>query len=314
MGQYIVNRLGQTVLVIILSSMIIFSLVRLIPGDPAELMAPEDASIEEVAAVREELGLNDPLYTQYVSWVSDAFNGDFGKSYIKNLPVRDLLKSAVIPTLEIAVAGYLFAFLVGLPIGIFAGLRPGGIADYFATIFTISTLGIPNFILGLLLLWLIGVHLHLLPISGRVGVNENPIEAMRFLILPTIAVGSSLASVLARFVRASIQEVMNQDYVRTARAKGLKEASVVLRHALRNALIPLITVAALQVGGLITGAIVVEVVFSRPGFGSLLVGAVTGRDSVMIQAMLAVFVGIFTFANMLADIAYGLVDPRIRVR
>ena len=125
MGQYIVNRLGQTVLVIILSSMIIFSLVRLIPGDPAELMAPEDASIEEVAAVREELGLNDPLYTQYVSWVSDAFNGDFGKSYIKNLPVRDLLKSAVIPTLEIAVAGYLFAFLVGLPIGIFAGLKPG---------------------------------------------------------------------------------------------------------------------------------------------------------------------------------------------
>jgi peptide/nickel transport system permease protein len=311
-SQYIVNRLGQTLIVVFISSIVIFGLVRAIPGDPASMMAPEDASIEEIETVREDLGLNDPLLSQYVNWLADALRGDFGRSYIKNLPVLDLLKSAVVPTLELAVCGYVFAFLVGLPIGILAGLKPGGPADYFATFFTISTLGIPNFILGLLLLWLVGVQLHWLPISGRVSVTEDPVQAARFLILPTIAVGSSLASVMARFVRASMQEVMNQDYVRTARSKGLRETDVVLRHALRNALIPLITVAALQVGALITGAIVVEVVFSRPGFGSLIVGAVTGRDYVMIQAMLGVFVGVFTLANMMADIAYGFVDPRIR--
>ena len=313
MGQYIINRLGQTSVVIVIASMVIFGLVRLIPGDPAAMMSPEDASIEDIEVIRQELGLNNALLVQYVDWLSDAFRGDFGRSYMKNLPVRDLLQASVIPTLELAVTGYIFAFLVGLPIGILSGLRPGGPADYFATLFTITTLGIPNFILGLLLLWLVGAHLHWLPISGRVGVTEDPVQAARFLILPTIAVGSSLASVLARFVRASMQEVMNQDYVRTARSKGLRETDVVLRHALRNALIPLITVGALQVGGLITGAIVVEVVFSRPGFGSLVVGAVISRDYVVIQALLGVFVGIFTLANMMADIAYGLVDPRIRL-
>ena len=153
-----------------------------------------------------------------------------------------------------------------------------------------------------------------LPVSGRVAFSEDPIEALKFLILPTIAVGSSLGSVLARFVRASMQEVMNQDYVRTARAKGLRERNVVLRHAMRNALIPVITVAALQIGGLISGALVVEVVFSRPGFGSLLINSVVGRDYVLLQALLAVLVAIFIAANTLADVTYGFADPRIRVR
>ncbi len=314
MSAFIVRRLAEAVLVIFLASLAVFFAVRLIPGDPAELIAGDDASTEDVDEIRARLGLNDSALVQYWNWVTDASQGDFGTSYTRNLPVRKLLRNAVQPTLELAVAGYIFAVLVGLPIGILAGIKPGGIADYFATGFTIFTLGIPNFILGLLLLWVVGVEFGWLPVSGRVAVSENPLEAMRFLILPTIAVGSALAAVLARFVRASVQEVMNQDYVRTARAKGLGERQVVLRHAMRNALIPVITVLALQLGGLISGALVIEIVFSRPGFGSLLINSVVGRDYVLLQALLAVLVAIFIAANTIADIAYGFADPRIRVR
>ena len=314
MSGFIVRRMAEAVLVIFLATLVVFFVVRLIPGDPAELLAGDDATTEDIFELRERLGLNDPVAVQYLNWVTDAIRGDFGTSFTRNLPVRDVLGNAVLPTLELAVAGYFFAILIGVPIGIFAGIKPGGIADYFATAFTISTLGIPNFILGLLLLWVVGVELGWLPVSGRVSIDEDPLQALKFLILPTIAAGSSLASVLARFVRASIQEAMNQDYVRTARAKGLREREVVLRHAMRNALIPVITVAALQVGGLISGALVVEVVFSRPGFGSLLINSVVGRDYVLLQALLAVLVAIFIAANTLADITYGFADPRIRVR
>lgn len=314
MSGFIVRRLAESVLVIFLATLVVFFVVRLIPGDPATLIAGDDASTEDVNEIRERLGLNDPVVVQYLTWVTDAVQGDLGTSFTRNLPVRGVLRDSVQPTIELAVAGYIFATLVGIPIGILAGIKPGGIADYFATVFTISTLGIPNFILGLLLLWVVGVELGWLPVSGRVAISEDPIQGLKFLILPTIAVGSSLASVLARFVRASIQEVMNQDYVRTARAKGLREREVVLRHAMRNALIPVITVAALQVGGLISGALVVEVVFSRPGFGSLLINSVIGRDYLLLQALLAVLVAIFIAANTLADITYGFADPRIRVR
>ena len=297
----------------LLASITIFLVIRLIPGDPAVQRAGEDATPEQVEETRRQLGLGGPLHEQYFDWLANALQGDFGRSFTRTLPVSDLLKQAVVPTLELAVAGYLFALIVGVPLGLFAGLRPGGPADYFATLFTIGTLGIPNFILGLLLLWIVGVQLDWVPVSGRVGVDEDPIGAMKFLVLPTIAVGSSLAAVLARFVRASVQEVMNQDYVRTARAKGLHDRQVVLRHVLRNALIPVITVAALQVGGLISGALVIEIVFSRPGFGGLIVGAVTGRDFPLVQAMLLVLVVVFITANTLADILYGFADPRIRV-
>jgi peptide/nickel transport system permease protein len=314
MSGFIMRRFTEAILVVFLASLAVFFTVRMIPGDPAQLIAGDDATTEDIVQIRERLGLNDSIPVQYWNWVTNAVTGDFGTSFTRNQPVRSVLGNAVQPTLELAIAGYLFAALVGVPIGIFAGIKPGGFADYFATAFTVTTLGIPNFILGLLLLWVVGVELGWLPVSGRVAFSEDPLQALKFLILPTIAVGSSLGSVLARFVRASMQEVMNQDYVRTARAKGLRERDVVLRHAMRNALIPVITVAALQVGGLISGALVVEVVFSRPGFGSLLIGSVVGRDYVLLQALLAVLVAIFIGANTLADVTYGFADPRIRVR
>ena len=314
MGPFLIGRFAQGLAVVVLASLLVFLVMRLIPGDPAALLAGQDATPADVEAVRERLGLNDPLFEQYTDWLTGALQGDFGQSFSRGLDVGTLMKAAALPSAELAVAGYLFALAFGIPLGILAGLKPGGLPDYIATGFTMFTLGIPNFVLGILLIWLLAVQLEFFPITGRVAITEDPVEAIRFLVMPLIAVGAGTAAVLARFVRASIIETMNQDYVRTARAKGLQERTVVLRHAMRNALIPVITVAALQVGFLISGAVIVEVVFARPGFGSLIIAAVRSRDYQLIQGMLVVLVTIFVVVNLLADIAYGLADPRIRVQ
>ena len=313
MGSFLVRRFAQGILTVVLASVLVFLVMRLIPGDPALLLVGTDASPADVEAVRERLGLNEPLIEQYVDWLIGALQADFGPSISKGTEVGNLMKVAALPSAELAVAGYLFALAFGIPLGIAAGLKPGGLGDYAATGFTMVTLGIPNFVLGILLIWVLAVLLGWLPITGRVAINEDPIEAIKFLVMPMIAVGAGTAAVLARFVRASIMETLNQDYVRTARAKGLRERAVVLRHAMRNALIPVITVAALQIGFLISGAVIVEVVFARPGFGSLIIAGVIGRDYQLIQGMLVVLVTVFVVVNTLADVLYGVADPRIRV-
>lgn len=314
MTSFLINRFAQGFAVVVLASILVFLAMRLIPGDPAALLAGQDATPADVEAVRERLGLNDPLVVQYGNWLGGVLQGNFGESFSRGIDVNRLMSSAALPSAELAVAGYFFALAVGLPLGIFAGLKPGGGPDYLATGFTMFTLGIPNFVLGILLIWVLGVVFDVFPITGRVAITEDPVEALKFLVMPMIAVGAGTAAVLARFVRASIIETLNQDYVRTARAKGLRERAVVMRHAMRNALIPVITVAALQIGFLISGAVIVEVVFARPGFGSLIITAVQGRDYQLIQGMLVVLVTVFVVVNMLADIAYGLADPRIRVQ
>ena len=314
MASFLLGRFGQGIAVVVLASILVFLAMRLIPGDPAALLAGQDATPADVEAVRERLGLNDPLVEQYFKWLGGVVQGDFGESFARGIEVGRLMSAAALPSAELAVAGYLFALVLGVPLGIFAGLRPGGGPDYVATGFTMFTLGIPNFVLGILLIWVLGVVLDVFPITGRVSITEEPLEALKFLVMPMIAVGAGTAAVLARFVRASIIETLNQDYVRTARAKGLRERAVVLRHAMRNALIPVITVAALQIGFLISGAVIVEVVFARPGFGSLIIAGVQSRDYQLIQGMLVVLVTVFVVVNVLADVAYGLADPRIRVQ
>ena len=313
MGSFLVRRFLQGILTVVLASILVFLAMRLIPGDPALLLVGMDASPADVERVREQLGLNEPLIEQYVSWLTGALQADFGPSIAKGTKVGTLMKSALLPSAELAVAGYVFALAFGIPLGIVAGLKPGGAGDYAATGFTMFTLGIPNFVLGILLIWVFAVLLGWLPITGRVPINEDPVGAIKLLIMPMIAVGAGTAAVLARFVRASIMETLNQDYVRTARAKGLRERTVVMRHAMRNALIPVITVAALQIGFLISGAVIVEVVFARAGFGSLIIAGVIGRDYQLIQGMLVVLVTVFVVVNTFADVAYGLADPRIRV-
>ena len=313
MGRYLLRRAIEALIVVFLASIAIFLIIRLIPGDPAVQVAGVDATPEQVAEIREDLGLNRPLLTQYTSWMTGVFQFDFGKSFTKRVPVEDLIRQSFPPTLELAVAAYIFALLVGVPLGIAAAIWAGKAPDLLAGVYNLFTLGIPNFVLGIILLWVFAVELDWFPVSGRVSITDDPLAAIHRLALPAMSLGAIIGAILARFIRASVAEVLAQDYIRTARAKGLQERVVVLRHALRNALIPVVTVVALQVGTVMAGAIVVEIVFTRPGFGLLMVDGITGRDYLLVQAMLAILVLIFVAANAAADIAYGFLDPRIRV-
>ena len=313
MGRYLVRRFFEGVLVVFMASIVIFLIIRLIPGDPAQQLAGEDATPEDIEQIREQLGLNDPILSQYGNWISGVVQLDFGKSFTKRVPVRDLISQSFPATLELAVASYIFALGIGVPLGVAAAVWAKKAPDYGASVFNLFTLGIPNFVLGILLLWIFAVELDLFPVSGRVSVFEDFVAGVHRLVLPTIAAGSVIAAVLARFVRTSVAEALAQDYVRTAHAKGLQARKVVLNHALRNALIPIVTIAALQIGNLLAGAIVVEIVFTRPGFGRLIIDGINGRDYLLIQAMLAILVFLFVAANTIADITYGYLDPRIRV-
>ncbi|MGE0598023.1 MAG: ABC transporter permease [Dehalococcoidia bacterium] len=311
---YLVGRLAQALPVLVLASMAVFLVLRLVPGDPADALAGEDASPAEVEAIREELGLKDPLPVQYGRWVGDLLRGDLGTSIRTGIPVTRLVKLSFPSTLELAVASYVIAVLIGIPLGTIAGVKPRSLWDWFLSLFTISTLGVPNFLLGVLLLWAFSVNLGWFPASGRVSFFDDPYESIKHLVLPAFALGSGLAAVLARYTRTTVQEAMGQDYIRTARAKGLSSRHVVIRHALRNSLIPVVTIMALQVGQILAGAVVIERVFTRPGLGRLVVDAIQNRDYLIVQSTLVILVVIFVGVNLAADIAYGFLDPRVRRR
>lgn len=314
MLSYLAGRLAQALPVVLLASIAVFLVLRLVPGDPADAIAGEDASPEEVRTIREQLGLTDPIPVQYGRWIGDLLQGDFGVSIRTGVPVSELIKLAFPPTIELAVASYAVAVVVGIPLGTIAGVRPRSLWDWFLSFYTIGTLGIPNFLLGVLLLWAFAIGLGWFPASGRVSFFDDPLQSTRYLALPALALGSGLAAALARYTRTTVQEVMGQDYIRTARAKGLAERHVVVRHALRNSLIPVVTIMALQVGQLLAGAVVIERVFTRPGLGRLVVDAILNRDYLIVQSTLVILVVIFVGVNLVADVAYGVLDPRVRRR
>ncbi|MBA4181076.1 MAG: peptide ABC transporter [Anaerolinea sp.] len=312
MISYVAGRLLQSVPVLVLASMAVFSVLRLIPGDPADIIAGEDASPAEVEALREQLGLSDPIPVQYVKWIGDLARGDLGVSLRTGVPVTELLELSLPPTLELAAASYAIALLLGIPLGTIAGVKPRSIWDWALSLFTIATLGVPTFLLGVLLLWVFAVNLGWFPASGRVSFLHDPIDSMRYLALPAFALGTGLAAVLARYTRTTVQAAMGQDYIRTARAKGLKSHQVIIRHALRNSLIPIVTIVALQLGNIMAGAVVIERVFTRPGLGRLVVDAILNRDYIIVQSTLIILVFLFVTVNLAADVAYGLLDPRVR--
>lgn len=312
MVSYVAGRLLQAVPVLFFASVAVFLILRLIPGDPADLIAGEDASPAEVDALREQLGLKDPVPVQYARWIGDLSRGDLGISIRTGVPVRELIELSLGPTVELAIASYAIAVLIGIPLGTIAGVRPRSIWDWGLSAYTIGTLGIPNFLLGVILLWVFAVQLGWLPASGRVSFLEDPIGSVRYLILPAFALGSGLAAVLARYTRTTVQAAMGQDYIRTARAKGLREREIVIRHGLRNSLIPIVTIVALQLGNVLAGAVIIERVFTRPGLGRLVVDAILNRDYLIVQSTLIILVLIFVVVNLVADLAYGLLDPRVR--
>lgn len=314
MGTYVVARVAQAVPVLVLASVAVFLVLRLVPGDPAVALAGEDASPERVAEIRRQLGLEATWPEQYARWLGAAARGDLGISFRTGLTVKRMLELALPPTVELALVAYPLAVLVGIPLGVAAGVTPRSVWDWLLSGYTLLTLGLPNFLVGILLLWLFAVELGWFPAAGRVALFSDPVEALRRLALPALALGSGLAAVLARYTRTAVQETMGQDFIRTARAKGLAEFTVVVRHALRGSLIPVVTIMGLQVGHVLAGAVVIEQVFTRPGLGRLIVEAIRFRDYPVVQGTLLVLVVIFVGVNLLADLAYGLLDPRIRYR
>ncbi len=310
---YILRRLLQALPTLFLSSVLVFLIIRLVPGDPARVLIGLDASQEEVAAVRRSLGLDQPLPVQYVRWLGRVVRGDFGESLINRFPVRELVLAKLPATIELALAAFLVSLVVSVPLGIFAAVRAGRWPDYLLSFFTAIYLGTPNFWVGILYILLFSVTLSILPPSGRVPFTADPLGALPHLVMPVLTLALPVAMVQTRFIRAAFLEVLGQDYIRTARAKGLGERVVLLRHGLRNALIPVVTILGIQFGHLLGGAVIVESLFAWPGVGRMLVDSITNRDYAITQAGLLYLVSIFLLVNFVVDLLYGVIDPRIRL-
>lgn len=282
---------------------IVFFFVRALPGDPARLLAGTDATSIEVAEIRERMGLNESIGGQFWRYVSDLTQGEFGTSFRSGQPVADTVVRALTPTLLLAVAATVVSVIGGIAFGLLAAVRRGSTIDISMMSLSILGISVPSFFLALLLIYLFGVNLRWLPVSGSVSFIG--------LILPTITLGLPSMSTVARFTRSSVLEVLGQDYVRTARAKGLPGRVVLNRHALRNALIPIVTIVGLQFGSLISGAIIVETIFNLPGLGWLLIQSIDARDYPVIQTLMLVFALQFLIINLIIDLLYAVIDPRI---
>ncbi|SMB91387.1 ABC transporter permease [Deinococcus hopiensis] len=345
MGSYLIRRILRTLLVMLGISVVVFAFVRSIPGDPAVAMLGERATPAAAAKLREQLGLNKPWFVnykdpahlldaQYPRYVSQLARGNLGTGIKSNIPVRDELASRFPATAELSIAALLFALVIGMPAGILAALRRNSIWDNIATTISLVGVSMPVFWLGLLLAYFFGVKLGWLPPSARLG-NENTLQpitnfyvldallrgqpaaawdALRHLILPAIALGSIPLAIIARITRASLLEVLGQDYVRTARAKGLTGRTVTLKHALRNALLPVVTVIGLQAGALLGGAVLTETIFSWPGLGSWVYEAISQRDYPIIQGGVIFAALVVSVVNLLVDLSYATLDPRIQYR
>jgi ABC-type dipeptide/oligopeptide/nickel transport system permease component len=302
MGRYILKRLWHTVYVAVGISIISFFFIHL-SGDPVMLMLPPDASHQEIETLREQLGFNDPLVVQYLRFAGNALRGDLGTSLHHRVPAIDLILERLPASLELAGAAMLIALVVSIPLGILSAVKRGSVWDVSSMLGALFGLSMPHFWLGIMLILLFSVHLGWLPTSGR--------GTLAHLIMPSLALGLSLMAMFARLTRSVMLEVLSQDYVRTARAKGLKEKRVIGKHALKNALIPLVTVAGMQFGFLIGGTVIIETVFAWPGVGRLVVQAIFSRDYPLVQSAVLVLSVLFVLINLLTDLIYLYLDPQI---
>jgi peptide/nickel transport system permease protein len=311
MREYLLRRLLLLIPTILGVTLVVFLMMRFIPGDPVTNMMGENYSEEDARQLRHELGLDQPLIIQYVKWLFFLLHGDWGRSILTNRPVLTDVLYRLPVSLELIVLSMALSLLIALPAGIIAALRPNTWQDYSAMMVSMAGVSVPEFFLGVLLFLLFALVLGWLPVSGYIPLLVSPEANLRHMVLPMIALGFPRAALLTRLMRATLLEVLKLEYVTTARAKGLGENPVVLKHALRNALIPTLTVAGLQVGFLIGGAIVVETVFAVPGIGSFGIDAIIKRDYPQVQAFVLVGAFIFVLANLTVDVLYAVIDPRI---
>jgi peptide/nickel transport system permease protein len=297
-----------------LVSILVFGLQQLMPGDPALVLAGEEGANPQVLAqIRAELWLDRPLPVQYLHWVGGLLHGNLGYSWRIRQPVLDLVEQKLPVTLQLGVMAFAFALLIGIPAGVLSAMKRGTWWDHAANLIGLGGLSTPNFWLGIMLILLVSVQLGWLPPSGYVPLTEDFWQSIATTIMPAFVLGNATAAVLMRHTRSAMLTALDQDYVRTARAKGLTEGRVVIRHALRNALVPVVTLGALELGTLFSGAVLTEQVFSIPGFGKLVVDAVFNRDYPVVQGVVMVTATLYILLNLLADVLYVLVNPRLRV-
>jgi peptide/nickel transport system permease protein len=312
-GRFILRRLGLMLVILFLVSIIIFSLVHITPGDPARMMLGQEATEEAVQALRAKMGLNLPLYQQYLNWIGGIFQGDFGSSLKDNTPVLTVLIQKIPVTLQLTVFSFIVALLIAIPAGVISATKKGTIWDYAGTTFALSGVSIPPFFLGILFIFLFAVVLGWLPPSGYVSIWDDWKRSLLLMIMPALAVGVRLSAEITRMLRSSMLEVLNADYIRTAYSKGLLGKSVIISHALRNALIPVITVSGLQLGSFLGGAVITETIFAIPGIGRLVVDAIMTRDFPVVQGAVMFMALAVIVVNFVVDILYSVLDPRIKL-
>jgi len=313
-GRLVLRRLLATAPVLLFVTAGVFLLIHLTPGDPIDAMMAESADPAVKENLRRELGLDQPIYVQYAAWIGRVARGDLGRSIRNREPVIENVGRRIRPSLQLAGLAMAISLAVAVPVGILSAARRNSAVDRVGTSFALFGICMPNFLLALVLIFVFGVTLRWLPISGYVDPFEEPWDGLRSLALPAVTLGLALAAVVTRTLRSSMLEALGEDYVRTARAKGLSEGRVVRLHVLRNALIPVVTVLGLQLGTLIGGAVITEYVFALPGVGRLVVDAVFARDYPLVQGVVLLIAAGFIATNLVVDLLYGLIDPRIRYR
>jgi len=311
MARYVLHRLLLMAPVALLVTVIVFALVRLTPGDPVLVYAGEEKDPVALDALRHEYGLDQPIPVQYASWLTHALRGDLGRSLRTRQPVTEAIVERIPATLTLGVTALLLSITIALVVGTVSALKRNSVLDLLATGFTIAGVSLPNFFLGLVLILFFALVVRLLPPGGYVALANDPVDGLRHLILPAITLATASTAVNLRQVRSSLIDVFGQDYMRTARAKGLRQTTIVARHAMKNALIPVVTIMGLQVGAILEGAIITESVFSWPGVGRLAVDSIAGRDYPVVQAIVLLSALSFMMTTLIVDVVYTRLDPRI---
>ena len=312
MVRYFLARILALIPILIIIAVVAFVLLRLIPGDPASAMLPDEATIEEIESMRIQLGYYDPMYVQFFRYVVTIATLNFGDSLFFRIPVTEVISMKLEATFLLALYSQILAIIVGIPVGIWAAANRGSFLDQLLMTTSLVTLSVPSFYLGLVLMLFVSVDLGLLPVYGYVSITEDPLLSIKHLVLPILTLGLSIAGVIARMTRSSILEVLSLDYIKTAYAKGVSTSTILFKHAFGNAMIPTLAIIALSFSALLGGSAVIEVVFAIPGLGSAMVDSVHRRDYPMIQALLILFAGINVLIHLLVDFIYAFLDPRIR--
>ncbi len=312
MTAYIIKRILATIPVMVIVALFVFGLLHITPGDPAAIIAGDYASPADVEAIREKLGLNDPIHIQFYTWVKSLAGGDMGVSVFSNLPVTHLIGQRVEATLMLSILTTIFALMAALPLGVLAAWKSRTFIDRFCMIFAVLGFSVPVFVIGYILMYVFAIQLKWLPVQGYKELADGLWPCIRSLILPSMALGTLYTALIARITRASVMEVLAEDYIRTAKAKGLNSGTILIRHALKNAAVPIVTIIGVGIALLIGGVVVTESVFNIPGLGRLTVDAILHRDYPVIQAVIIIFSGIYVLINLFVDLSYVFFDPRIR--